>query len=120
MGDGVGAGAITEDTQKALLKLQQQSTNVTSEVQDLDDLDVADLVADFHARLNNNDTKKTSQRVRPEHKFHKKRKEKRRIKHKGAGENKDVGGQGFLMGKRGGMMPAHLQANVRSAIGDEE
>ena len=120
MGDGIGAGAITEDTQKALLKLQQQSTSVTSEVQDLDDLDVADLVADFHARLNNNDTKKTSQRVRPEHKFHKKRKEKRRIKHKGAGENKDVGGQGFLMGKRGGMMPAHLQANVRSAIGDEE
>ena len=120
MGDGIGAGAITEDTQKALLKLQQQSTSVNAEVQDLDDLDVADLVADFHARLNNNDTKKTSQRVRPEHKFHKKRKEKRRIKHKGAGENKDVGGQGFLMGKRGGMMPAHLQANVRSAIGDEE
>ena len=63
MGDGIGAGAITEDTQKALLKLQQQSTSVTSEVQDLDDLDVADLVADFHARLNNNDTKKTSQRL---------------------------------------------------------
>ena len=38
MGDGIGAGAITEDTQKALLKLQQQSTSVTSEVQDLDDL----------------------------------------------------------------------------------
>ena len=80
---------------------------------------LADLVADFHARLNDDDTKKVSRRVRPEHKFHKKRKEKRRIKHKGAGENKDVGGQGFLMGKRGGMMPAHLQANVRSAIGDE-
>ena len=70
------------------------------EVQDLDDLDVADLVADFHARLNNGDMKKTSQRVRPEHKFHKKRKEKRRIKHKGAGENKDVGGQGFSDGQK--------------------
>jgi large subunit GTPase 1 len=122
MGDGIGAGAISEETQKALLQLQTKSTtkSATSEVQDLDDLDVADLVADFHARLNGGDMKKPSQRVRPEHKFHKKRKEKRRIKHKGAGENKEVGGQGFLMGKRGGMMPAHLQANVRSAIGDEQ
>ena len=122
MGDGIGAGAISEETQKALLQLQTKATtkSATSEVQDLDDLDVADLVADFHARLNGGDMKKPSQRVRPEHKFHKKRKEKRRIKHKGAGENKEVGGQGFLMGKRGGMMPAHLQANVRSAIGDEQ
>jgi len=122
MGDGIGAGAISEETQKALLQLQTKSTtkSATPEVQDLDDLDVADLVADFHARLNGGDMKKPSQRVRPEHKFHKKRKEKRRIKHKGAGENKEVGGQGFLMGKRGGMMPAHLQANVRSAIGDEQ
>jgi len=122
MGDGIGAGAISEETQKALLQLQTKSTTKsdTPEVQDLDDLDVADLVADFHARLNGGDMKKPSQRVRPEHKFHKKRKEKRRIKHKGAGENKEVGGQGFLMGKRGGMMPAHLQANVRSAIGDEQ
>lgn len=122
MGDGIGAGAISEETQKALLQLQTKSTTKsdTPEVQDLDDLDVADLVADFHARLNGGDMKKPSRRVRPEHKFHKKRKEKRRIKHKGAGENKEVGGQGFLMGKRGGMMPAHLQANVRSAIGDEQ
>ena len=122
MGNGIGAGAISEETQKALLQLQTKSTtkSATPEVQDLDDLDVADLVADFHARLNGGDMKKPSQRVRPEHKFHKKRKEKRRIKHKGAGENKEVGGQGFLMGKRGGMMPAHLQANVRSAIGDEQ
>ena len=122
MGDGIGAGAITEDSQKALIKLQQQSASAdaTSKTQDLDDIDLADLVADFHARLNDDDPKKVSRRVRPEHKFHKKRKEKRRIKHKGAGENTEVGGQGFLMGKRGGMIPAHLQANVRSAIGDEQ
>ena len=122
MGDGIGAGAITEDSQKALIKLQQQSASAdaTSKTQDLDDIDLADLVADFHARLNDDDPKKVSRRVRPEHKFHKKRKEKRRIKHKGAGENTEVGGQGFLMGKRGGMIPAHIQANVRSAIGDEQ
>jgi len=116
MGDGVGAGAIAEVSVHALFKLQ----NGKEDVLDLDDLDIADLVADFHARVGN-DTKKNSQRIRPDHKFHKttKRKEKRRIKHKGAGENTEVGGQGFLMGKRGGIKPQSVQADVRSAITDE-
>ena len=47
------------------------------------------------------------------------KKEKGRVKNKNAGVNTTAGGQGFLTGKRGGMLPAHLQANVRSAIGDD-
>ena len=56
---------------------------------------------------------------RAEHKFQKKSKVKGRIKNKGYGEDHSAGGDGFRMGKKGGMMPAHVQATVRSAITDE-
>ena len=56
---------------------------------------------------------------RAEHKFQKKSKVKGRIKNKGYGEDHSAGGDGFRMGKKGGMMPAHVQATVRSAVTDE-
>ena len=56
---------------------------------------------------------------RAEHKFQKKAKIKGRIKNKGYGEDHTAGGDGFKMGKKGGMMPASVQATVRSAITDE-
>ena len=63
---------------------------------------------------------KKEKEQRAEHKFKKKGpKLKGRQKHKGAGEDTSAGGQGFLMGKRGGIMPAHIQATVRSAVTDE-
>ena len=57
---------------------------------------------------------------RAEHKFQKKgEKKKGRIKHAGVGEDDTAGGNGFRMGRRGGMMPASVQATVRSAVTDE-
>jgi hypothetical protein len=53
---------------------------------------------------------------RAEHKFQKKgAKIKGRIKNLGAGVDTTAGGDGFKMGKRGGMMPASAQAMVRSS-----
>ena len=62
---------------------------------------------------------KAEKQRRAEHKFQKKSKVKGRIKNKGYGEDHSAGGDGFRMGKKGGMMPAHVQATVRSAITDE-
>ena len=65
-------------------------------------------------------TGRTKERQRAEHKYQKKgKKEKGRVKYKGAGVNAAVGGQGFLVGKRGGIMPASVQALHRSALGEE-
>ena len=62
---------------------------------------------------------KPEKQKRAEHKFQKKSKVKGRIKNKGYGEDHTAGGDGFKMGKKGGMMPASVQATVRSAITDE-
>jgi large subunit GTPase 1 len=62
---------------------------------------------------------KAEKQRRAEHKFQKKSKVKGRIKNKGYGEDHSAGGDGFRMGKKGGMMPAHVQATVRSAVTDE-
>ena len=63
---------------------------------------------------------RTKERQRAEHKYQKKgKKEKGRVKYKDAGVNAAVGGQGFLVGKRGGIMPASVQALHRSALGEE-
>ena len=62
---------------------------------------------------------KAEKQRRAEHKFQKKSKVKGRIKNKGYGEDHSAGGDGFKMGKKGGMMPAHVQATVRSAVTDE-
>ena len=65
-------------------------------------------------------TGRTKERQRAEHKYQKKgKKEKGRVKYKDAGVNAAVGGQGFLVGKRGGIMPASVQALHRSALGEE-
>ena len=53
---------------------------------------------------------------RAEHKFQKKgAKIKGRIKNATAGVDTTAGGQGFKMGKRGGLMPASAQAMIRSS-----
>ena len=63
---------------------------------------------------------KTEKQKRAEHKFQKKgAKLKGRIKNAGAGEDHTAGGNGFKMGKRGGMKPASVQATIRSAVTDE-
>ena len=63
---------------------------------------------------------KTEKQKRAEHKFQKKgAKLKGRIKNAGVGEDHTAGGNGFKMGKRGGMMPASVQATIRSAVTDE-
>ena len=48
---------------------------------------------------------KAEKQRRAEHKFQKKSKVKGRIKNKGYGEDHSAGGDGFRMGKKGGMMP---------------
>lgn len=62
---------------------------------------------------------KPERQKRAEHKYQKKSKVKGRIKYKGFGEDTSAGGNGFKMGRKGGMMPASVQATVRSAVNDE-
>ena len=78
------------------------------------------LLAEMMEELGGLDGKAKPEKARrAEHKFQKKSKVKGRIKHKGFGEDETAGGNGFKMGKKGGMMPASVQATVRSAVGDE-
>ena len=76
------------------------------------------LLAEMMSELGIEAPKKEKQK-RAEHKFQKKSKVKGRIKNKGFGEDHTAGGDGFRMGKKGGMMPASVQASVRSAVTDE-
>lgn len=107
---GYGAGAIVSKSESAPSSLDSDAT---------DDPLAAAVLDDMMATLGI-DNKKAKERKRAEHKYQKKgKKEKSRVKYKESGVNTTVGGQGFLVGKRGGMMPAHLQAQVRSALGEE-
>jgi len=107
---GYGAGAIVSKSETASNSLDSGAT---------DDPLAAAVLDDMMATLGINN-KQAKERKRAEHKYQKKgKKEKGRVKYKDSGVNTTVGGQGFLVGKRGGMMPAHLQAQVRSALGEE-
>ena len=78
------------------------------------------LLEEMMNELGGLDGKAKPERVkRAEHKFQKKSKVKGRIKYKGFGEDASAGGNGFKMGRKGGMMPASVQATVRSAVNDE-
>ena len=107
---GYGAGAIVA---------RETADDIGSAGVEADDALASAVLDDMMATLGLS-KKKGKERMRAEHKYQKKgKKEKGRVKNKNAGVNTTAGGQGFLTGKRGGMLPAHLQANVRSAIGDD-
>lgn len=108
--DGYGAGAIEP----------RSVDSGPSMTVGADDDDLAAAVLDDMMSTLGINQKKAKERQRAEHKYQKKgKKEKGRIKNKDAGVNTTAGGQGFLVGRRGGMMPAHLQAQVRSSVEDE-
>jgi len=107
---GYGAGAIEIKS-----SLEEPSSRDGLE----DDPLATAVLNDMIETLGINNTK-AKERNRPEHKYQKKaKKEKSRVKYLGSGVNTAVGGQGFLIGKRGGLMPASVQAQIRSSITDE-
>lgn len=106
---GYGAGAIEP----------MPKNDAKDEAETDDDPLAAAVLDDMMATLGLNKGK-GKERTRAEHKYQKKgKKEKGRVKFKDSGVNTTAGGQGFLVGKRGGIMPAHLQAQIRSSIADE-
>jgi large subunit GTPase 1 len=108
---GYGAGAI-------VFKTGQDDTLQSNDNREDDPLAAA-VLNDMMETLGLDNSKK-KERLRAEHKYQKKgKKEKGRVKYKDSGVNTVVGGQGFLLGKRGGLMPANVQAQVRSSITDE-
>ena len=108
---GYGAGAI-------MFKTGQDDALQSNDNREDDPLAAA-VLNDMMETLGLDNSKK-KERLRAEHKYQKKgKKEKGRVKYKDSGVNTVVGGQGFLLGKRGGLMPANVQAQVRSSITDE-
>jgi len=106
---GYGAGAIEP----------MPKNDAKDEAETDDDPLAAAVLDDMMATLGLNKGK-GKERTRAEHKYQKKgKKEKGRVKFKDSGVNTTAGGQGFLVGKRGGIMPAHLQAQIRSSVADE-
>ena len=83
-----------------------------------DDPLAAQLLEEMMAELGTGKNKPEKPK-RAEHKFQKKSKVKGRIKYAGVGEDQTAGGNGFKMGKKGGLMPVHVQSQVRSSITDE-